>query len=227
MVLINMGGKMILGIYGAGGLGREIYEIAVRRNAVSSLWSQIVFVDDFSDEGDFYGTKRIQFDSLKNHKNEYECVIAVGEPSTREKLFQRLSSEGIRLTCLIDPTAIVSPTAKINNGTIICEYSTIHTEVELGHNTLIQPFCDIGHDIKVGDHTVLSPYCAPGGGAVFGKRVFVGMKSSIMELLTIGDDAIVGMGSAVFRDVPAGNTVVGNPARITRGKDEHKVFAPS
>ena len=35
------------------------------------------------------------------------------------------------------------------------------------------------------------------------------MQSSIVELLTIGDDVIVGMGSAVFRDVPAGNTVVG------------------
>ncbi len=215
---------MILGIYGSGGLGREIYEIAIRRNVASSLWNKIVFIDDFNDQGDYFGTKRIQFDSLKTHKEEYECVIAVGEPSSRQKLFQKLTNEEIKLTYLIDPTAIVSPTAKISNGTIICEYSTIHTGVEIGYNTLIQPYCDIGHDIKIGDHTVLSPFCAPGGGTVFGERVFVGMQSSIMELLTIGDDAIVGMGSAVFRDVPAGNTVVGNPARITRGKDEHKVF---
>ena len=215
---------MILGIYGSGGLGREIYEIAIRRNVASSLWNKIVFIDDFNDQGDYFGTKRIQFDSLKTHKEEYECVIAVGEPSSRQKLFQKLTNEEIKLTYLIDPTAIVSPTAKISNGTIICEYSTIHTGVEIGYNTLIQPYCDIGHDIKIGNHTVLSPFCAPGGGTVFGERVFVGMQSSIMELLTIGDDAIVGMGSAVFRDVPAGNTVVGNPARITRGKDEHKVF---
>ena len=162
---------------------------------------------------------------MARRKDDCECVIAVGEPSSREKLFEKVTNEGMKLTSLIDPTAIVSPTAKINDGAIVCEYSTIHTGVELGYNTLIQPFCDIGHDIRVGDHTVLSPFCAPGGGIVFGKRVYVGMQSCLMELLTIGDDAIIAMGSAVFRDVPAGATVVGNPARITRGNKRHKVFA--
>lgn len=215
---------MILGIYGAGGLGREIYDIALRRNAASSLWSEIIFIDDFSDEGNYCGARRIRFESLIDYKNNIECVIAVGEPSSRETLHNKLSEAGVRLTSLVDTTAIVSPTAKIGNGVIICEFSTIHTEVVLGCNALIQPFCDIGHDIKIGNHVVLSPFCAPGGGTVFGDRVFVGMHVSIMELVVIGDDAIIGMGSAVFRDVPAGATVVGNPARITRGNDDHKVY---
>lgn len=215
---------MKLGIYGSGGLGREVYEIAIRRNVVSSLWDEIVFIDDFNDAGDFYGTRRIHFESLLSSKNDYECVIAVGEPSSREAMYKKLHDNGIKLTQLIDTTAIISPAARIGNGVIVCEYSTIHTEVELGVNSLIQPFCDIGHDIKVGSHTVLSPYCAPGGGTVFGDRVFIGMKASIMELVVIGDDAIIGMGSAVFRDVPPGATVIGNPARVTRGNDDHKVY---
>lgn len=215
---------MILGIYGAGGLGREVYEIAIRRNTANFLWDQIVFIDDNIDEGDFFGTIIIHFDSLKKQKNEYECIIAVGEPLTREKLFRRLTDENIKLTSLIDPTATVSPTAKIGNGTIICEYSTIHTGVELGNNVLIQPYCTLGHDIMVGNHSVLSTFCAPGGGAVFGERVFVGMQSTIIGGLSIGDDAIISMGAAVFRDIPVGATVVGNPARITRGNNEHRAL---
>ena len=44
----------------------------------------------------------------------------------------------------------------------------------------------------------------------------------VLPGVTIGDDAIVGAGSVVTRDVPAGATVVGNPARIVGGQDAGK-----
>ncbi len=218
---------MILGIYGAGGLGREIYDVALRCNEKSKRWEKILFIDDFCEECEFWGTKKVKFSTVINQRNDYECVVAVGEPSSREKLYQKLLAEKINIATLIDPTAIVSPFAVVQSGVVICEYSTIHTAVRLGFNTLIQPFCDVGHDIVIGDHSVLSTYCVPGGGSVFGNRVFVGLHVAIKESLTIGDDAIIGMGSIVYRDVPAGATVVGNPARITKGNDEQKVFSPA
>lgn len=223
---------MILGIYGSGGLGREIYELAqrcdasFRNHAGKERWKEVIFIDDYNEEGPFFGTRRMKFEALLENKNDYECIIAIGEPSSREKLFRKLTDENIRIATIIDPSSIVSPTAKIGKGVIVCEFTTIHTHVEIADNVLIQPFCDIGHDIKIGNHSVISPFCAPGGGIIFGERVYIGMKSSLIEKITIGNDAIVGMGSAVFRDVPEGATVVGNPARITRGNDEHKVFNP-
>ena len=36
---------MILGIYGAGGLGREVYEVAHTINCQSLLWSEIIWMD--------------------------------------------------------------------------------------------------------------------------------------------------------------------------------------
>ena len=215
---------MVLGIYGSGGLGREIYEIAKRRHMLSFRWDNIIFIDDINEEEEFFGTQRIKFETLLKNKNSYECVVAIGEPSSREKLYNKLLNENIKITSLIDPTAIISPTCIINQGSIICEYSTIHTGVEIGNNVLVQPFCDIGHGIKVGDHTVLSSYCAPGGNTVFGERVYVGMQSNLKENLIIGDDVIIAMGSSVFQDIPAGSTVIGNPARVTKGNDNHKVF---
>jgi maltose O-acetyltransferase len=46
-----------------------------------------------------------------------------------------------------------------------------------------------------------------------GRRAFIGARAVILPGVTIGDDAIVGAGSVVRRDVPAGTVVAGNPAR--------------
>ncbi|HEV2571701.1 MAG TPA: sugar O-acetyltransferase [Beijerinckiaceae bacterium] len=47
-----------------------------------------------------------------------------------------------------------------------------------------------------------------------GANVWIGGGAIIVPGVTIGDDAIIGAGSVVTRDVPAGATVMGNPARI-------------
>ena len=47
-----------------------------------------------------------------------------------------------------------------------------------------------------------------------GRNVWIGGGAIILPGVTIGDDAIIGAGSVVTRDVPAGATAVGNPARL-------------
>lgn len=48
-----------------------------------------------------------------------------------------------------------------------------------------------------------------------GRNVWIGGGAIILPGITIGDDAVIGAGSVVTRDVPAGVTVAGNPARVT------------
>ena len=217
---------MILLIYGASGLAKEIYDLIQR--SMPKRWEKILFIDDFRKEGSCYLSESVHFSSISklfpNGYNELEGIVAIGEPSNREILYKRFIKSGIKMATIIDKTSYVSPTARIEEGTVICEMTTIHADVFIGKNVLIQPFCNIGHDIKIGNHSVLSSFAAPGGGDVFGERVYVGMQSSIKEKLNIGDDAIIGMGSAVFRDIETGTTVVGNPARQTIGNKEHRVF---
>lgn len=49
-----------------------------------------------------------------------------------------------------------------------------------------------------------------------GRRCFIGAHSILMPGVTVGDGSIVGAGSVVTRDVPAGTIVAGNPARVVR-----------
>lgn len=216
--------QKVLAIYGSGGLGREVYEIALRRNAVSSLWKKIVFINDFEEEGPFFSSHLLHFETVSKERESYECAIAVGEPSAREVLFQKVSAAGITFATLIDPTSLISSRSIIGEGTIVCEFSSIHHGVRLGKNCLIQPYVDIGHDIIVGNHCVFSSHAAPGGNSVFGDRVYIGMQASLKEKLHIGSDVTVAMGAAVFRDVLDNSVVVGNPARITKGNEDGRVF---
>ena len=54
---------------------------------------------------------------------------------------------------------------------------------------------------------------------VIGRNVWIGAGALILPGVTIGDDAIVGAGSVVTRDVAAGTTVVGIPARVATKRD--------
>jgi putative colanic acid biosynthesis acetyltransferase WcaB len=51
---------------------------------------------------------------------------------------------------------------------------------------------------------------------IIGDRVDIGANSVILGPIRIGSDAVIGAGSVVVKDVPAGATVVGNPARVIR-----------
>jgi acetyltransferase-like isoleucine patch superfamily enzyme len=55
--------------------------------------------------------------------------------------------------------------------------------------------------------------CAP---IVIGSNVFVGERAFVMRGVTVGDDAVVGAGAVVVKDVPAGAIVAGNPARVVK-----------
>lgn len=207
-----------------GGLGREVADIARRINSKYNYWDRIIFIDDTMTEGFHSGLKILNFNSISHSPDDYEIVIAIGEPSSRAVLLSKVKSKGFTLATLIDPTSIISETAKIGQGTVICEFVTIHTNVVIGESCYIQPYSCIGHDIVIGDNCILSTFFAPGGNCIFGNNIFVGMSSSIKQKLTIGSNSIIAMGSSVFNNVDENSVLVGNPARITKGNGSKKVF---
>ena len=161
---------------------------------------------------------------ISSTDERFEGVVAVGEPGSRELLTHRFQKLGVELVNIIDSTAVISPSARLGKGVIVCEMVLIHAFADISDGVLLQPQVVVGHDIKIGKYSVLGAHCAPGGESTFGEKVYVGMNASIKEKLVIGDDAIISMGAVVYTDVEAGNTVIGNPARVTRGSDQHRVF---
>jgi len=70
--------------------------------------------------------------------------------------------------------------------------------------------CILRHSVTIGIRRLDRPADVP----TIGNRVNIGVGAVILGAITIGDDVQVGANTVVLTDVPAGSTVVGNPARI-------------
>lgn len=85
----------------------------------------------------------------------------------------------------------------------------------IGHNVV---FATLNHGFAPTDRASLYP--AP---IVLGKNVWVGSNSTLLQGIRIGDNAVIGAGSVVTKDVPANTIVGGVPARILRRIDTEQV----
>ena len=74
------------------------------------------------------------------------------------------------------------------------------------------------------DGCMISGFGNIGGTASIGKFTYLGLSAVIKEGVLIGDNVIVGMGSAVYKDIPDEMVVLGNPARPIARNTDRKVF---
>ena len=216
-----------LGICGAGGYSKEIFDLAQRINKINKQWKDIIFIEKATSERkSFYGSQVISERSIDNDFliNDIELVSAVGEPAIREKIFLKLSQKGYSFVKLIDPTSIVSETAIIEDGCVVGPFSIISSSVRIGKNVAINIGGIVGHDIHVGQHSVLSSYTNIGGGSVIGIKTYIGMGAMIKEGLSIGSETIIGMGSVVYDNITDNVIALGNPARPMRRNEKKTVF---
>lgn len=106
----------------------------------------------------------------------------------------------------IEPGAYIGNFAEIKN-------SRIGSGTHVGHFSYVGD-SELGKDVNIGAGTVTANFDGVNKHrTVIGDRVKIGSDSIIVPPVTIGDDASTGAGAVVNRDVPAGETVVGVPAR--------------
>jgi acetyltransferase-like isoleucine patch superfamily enzyme len=122
--------------------------------------------------------------------------------------------------CMIGPFVeiqrgvVVGSRVKIQSHAFICTGVTIGDEAFIGHGVMFINDRFPRSTTERGELKGAADWsCEP---TVIGRRAAIGSNATILCGLTIGEGAMVGAGSVVTKDVPAGAVVAGNPARIVR-----------
>jgi len=120
----------------------------------------------------------------------------------------------------IQKNALVGRRCKISSHTFICEGVVIEDNVFVGHSvTFIN---DLYPRATTGSGELQSEADWKVEKTLVKKGASIGSGSTILANVTIGENAIVGAGSVVRKDVPANAIVAGNPARFLRFISEEK-----
>jgi sugar O-acyltransferase (sialic acid O-acetyltransferase NeuD family) len=135
------------------------------------------------------------------------------DTGSRSRLFEKLKVRGFEFVAVRHPTAVVARECSLGEGLQIMAGAVVQNRARIGANVVINTRASVDHDCVVDAHAFIAPGAVLGGEVTVGVSAFVGAGAVVLPRVQIGTNAVVGAGSVVIRDVPAGWTVVGNPAQ--------------
>jgi sugar O-acyltransferase (sialic acid O-acetyltransferase NeuD family) len=147
-------------------------------------------------------------------------VVGVGNTALvrRAQLYGVLVAAGVPQPALVHPRAVVSPSAEVGAGSVVFAGDVLGSGVRFGVNAVLYSGVVVEHECVIGDHAYLSPGVVLSGQVTVEAGAFLGAGAVVLPGLRIGAGAVVAAGAVVTADVPAGQTVMGVPARAARSE---------
>lgn len=210
--------SQLIGIYGASGFGKEVMPL-VRQHYSQLNQDNIVFIDDGGRLEQLDGYKVLSYQQFIQHPATQKAVtIAIADSQVREKLNAKLAQENIEIINVIANNALQYDNITMGEGSIICGFVHLTSNIKIGKGFHANIYSYIAHDCVIGDFVTFAPRVSCNGNVHIEDHAYIGTGAMLRQgtpdkPLIIGKGAIVGMGAVVTKDVPAGVTVVGNPAR--------------
>lgn len=206
---------------GAGGTARDVLSLVEDLNRNQKQYRCVALLDD---DRKLWGRKvqgvpitgpladAKRFDSA-------QFVNTLGSPRNyrcRHDVPARLGLSAKRFETLIHPTATLSTSITVGEGTIILPHVVLLSGVTVGEQVLILAGSILNHDVRIGDYAILASAVNLSGAVEIGSCSYIGSGACLIQGVKVGENALVGMGSVVLNNVAPSAVVAGNPARLLR-----------
>jgi sugar O-acyltransferase (sialic acid O-acetyltransferase NeuD family) len=153
------------------------------------------------------------------------AVLAVGHNHTRSLLAARLDGL-VEWATIVHPAAVVSPAARLGEGTVVFAGSVIQADATLGRHAIINTGASIDHDCAIGDFVHIAPGARLAGNVYVEQGALLGIGACVIPGRRIGAWSVVGAGGVVIDDIPPYVTATGVPARTWRYADPPESLGP-
>ena len=210
-----------LAIVGASGHGKVVADIAEQLGYSVNFYDDAYPSKTHIEHWTIKGTCA-DLVALKNTDNPLDTscnvIVAIGNNDIRAQKIQLLKQHNFNLISLIHPSAVISKYANIGSGTVVFACAIINAFANVGVGCIINTGSIVEHDCKLDDFVHICPNSVLAGGVTVGEKSWVGIGSQVKQLVTIGNNCLIGAGSTVIKNIPDNVTAFGSPAVVVQCK---------
>jgi sugar O-acyltransferase (sialic acid O-acetyltransferase NeuD family) len=207
-------------IVGAGGFGRELYEMLWDVYSPAEYRFKGFLARDPVDLAPDGVTEAVLGDPEEYRPDPQDrLLLAIGLMDVRRRAVESLEGRGGTFDSFVHPLARVAATAQVGLGAVIYPFAVVSNRVSLSPHVHLNYYASVGHDCQLGRYCLLAPYGTLNGFVQLADEVYISTHATVAPGRRLGKRCKVSANSACMQDADDEMLIFGVPGRQVRRMD--------